>query len=154
MSAYNEALLMGANNMHFYGKLRKFSHLSTSSYGTHPQWAWITYWNVSAPVSYKENLSDNFGVEVYHWADHMTCLFWGFMAQSTHWGHVERGQFTSTKYWVSRLYGVIRNIIPELSIFLLIIMHQRMASLTANIWDAVSGIVFLFLHKNYVVGTY
>ena len=22
------------------------------------------------------------------------CLCWGFTAQSTHWGHVERGQFT------------------------------------------------------------
>ena len=24
----------------------------------------------------------------------MVCLFWGFTAQSTQWGHVERGQFT------------------------------------------------------------
>ena len=22
------------------------------------------------------------------------CMCWGFMAQSTQWGHVERGQFT------------------------------------------------------------
>ena len=24
----------------------------------------------------------------------VVCLCWGFMAQSTQWGHVERGQFT------------------------------------------------------------
>ena len=24
------------------------------------------------------------------------CLFWGITAQSTQWGHVERGQFTQT----------------------------------------------------------
>ena len=27
------------------------------------------------------------------------CLHWGFTAQSTQWGHVERGQFTSHFYW-------------------------------------------------------
>ena len=27
------------------------------------------------------------------------CLFWGFTAQSTHWGHVERGQFTYPHFY-------------------------------------------------------
>ena len=26
--------------------------------------------------------------------DQVICLCWGFTAQSTQWGHVERGQFT------------------------------------------------------------
>ena len=28
------------------------------------------------------------------WEKQVLCLCWGFTAQSTQWGHVERGQFT------------------------------------------------------------
>ena len=29
----------------------------------------------------------------------LNCLCWGFMAQSTQWGHVERGQFTLPHFY-------------------------------------------------------
>ena len=31
------------------------------------------------------------------------CLCWGFTAQSTQWGHVERGQFYLTTHLLGRL---------------------------------------------------
>ena len=34
------------------------------------------------------------GVSNSYVGDNKFCLCWGFTAQSTQWGHVERGQFT------------------------------------------------------------
>ena len=43
-----------------------------------------------ACVVHKHDLKTNFLIARYIWF----CLCWGFTAQSTHSGHVERGQFT------------------------------------------------------------
>ena len=52
-------------------------------------------------ISYDENAvvyitSDTNDIKIFLFLHetHIVCLCWGFTAQSTQWGHVERGQFT------------------------------------------------------------
>ena len=49
---------------------------------------WSTSWHIMA---FKMNMHRP---DCAHMQSGLVCLCWGFMAQSTQWGHVERGQFT------------------------------------------------------------
>ena len=50
----------------------------------------ITYFQMHFPINGIDRLNQKF---LYLLEAHI-CLCWGFTAQSTQWGHVERGQFT------------------------------------------------------------
>ena len=58
-------------------------------FGNHPKQFWSNYsplftWS----IKYRQS------------SEEFVCLCWGFTAQSTQWGHVERGQFTKPHvYW-------------------------------------------------------
>ena len=56
---------------------------------------WVTYHNAPSSEARIDLISWYFPEVNTNFHDNISvCLCWGFMAQSTQWGHVERGQFT------------------------------------------------------------
>ena len=54
----------------------------------------IFYLEVLFDTSLDEIIYTNLGIKGHQTDYCLFCLCWGFRAQSTQWGHVERGQFT------------------------------------------------------------
>ena len=110
-----EALLMSTRNICFHGKIRKIS--TSFGWKKHLTWCYdITGikhgfscinirqvpWEVLKTRAYsqymfswrnKKNIN-NFWLKKKHLIWYYVCLCWGFTAQSTQQGHVERSQFT------------------------------------------------------------